>query len=344
MINENIIYLKLLNRKEKGKVLKMLDLISVIVPVYNCVKYVDTCIASILQQEYENIELILVDDGSTDGSGGICDIYAKQDERIKVFHKENGGVSAARNRGIKEASGKWYSFIDADDFLDKDMYSTLLKLQKETNADIVHCGYRRIEKNRVVYASDSGNKYIQDAKEAIEYLIDGSKFSNALWTKLFNACVIRNISFDEKLKMNEDVLFNFEAFRHAQKIAYIDIAKYNYIVHDDSACFTIDNEKKLLDVCNVSNYMLQCLEKSDIVSTARTRYIQMMILYFRFCYKKKQNKEQVKEIAKEIWEQISKGDIINKNIVWSSKLIHWCPCLYCLFHDIYEYIKKPKWT
>ena len=109
----------------------MKELISVIVPVYNCEKYIEICIRSVLQQTYTNLELILVDDGSTDGSGKVCDQYVDQDTRVKVIHKENGGVSSARNRGIENAVGDWYSFVDADDFIDKDMYSILMTLQEK---------------------------------------------------------------------------------------------------------------------------------------------------------------------------------------------------------------------
>ena len=94
-------------------------------------KSIEICIRSVLQQTYTNLELILVDDGSTDGSGKVCDQYANQDTRVKVIHKENGGVSSARNRGIENAVGDWYSFVDADDFIDKDMYSILMMLRKK---------------------------------------------------------------------------------------------------------------------------------------------------------------------------------------------------------------------
>ena len=100
------------------------------------------------------MEIILVDDGSTDGSGDVCDQYAVQDTRVKVIHKENGGVSSARNRGIEDAIGDWYSFVDADDFLDKDMYAVLMAFQGRTKAEIVQCGYRRVENGQELYSAD----------------------------------------------------------------------------------------------------------------------------------------------------------------------------------------------
>ena len=221
----------------------MKELISVIVPVYNCEKYIEICIRSVLQQTYTNLELILVDDGSTDGSGKVCDQYADRDTRVKVIHKENGGVSSARNWGIENAVGDWYSFVDADDFIDKDMYSILMMLQEKTKAEIVQCGYRRIENGQEAYSADSGQEYVLETEEALKYLIEGSLFGNALWTKLFSKKVIEGLWFDENLKINEDVLFNFNAFVRSEKIVYIDKAKYNYVVHSSSTCFTIENEK-----------------------------------------------------------------------------------------------------
>lgn len=322
----------------------MKELISVIVPVYNCEKYIEICIKSVLQQTYTNLELVLVDDGSTDGSGDVCDQYAVQDTRVKVIHKENGGVSSARNRGIEDAIGDWYSFVDADDFLDKDMYAVLMAFQGRTKAEIVQCGYRRVENGQELYSADSGQEYVLETEVALKYLIEGSLFSNALWTKLFSKKVIEGIWFDENLKINEDVLFNFNAFTRSKKIAYVDKAKYNYVVHNSSTCFTIENEKKLVDVCTVSKYMLQHLENSKIVGTARTRYVQMLILYFRYCYERDGYKNQTREIAKEIRKQVFNKDIGSRSVILSSKLIRWCPHLYCLLHNFYAHIRKPKWS
>lgn len=321
----------------------MKELISVIVPVYNCEKYIESCINSILDQDYHELELILVDDGSTDASGNLCDEYAAQDKRIKVLHGKNSGVSAARNKGIQMAEGKWYSFVDADDYLDRDMYSTLIAFQKKTGAEIVQCGYRRIENDLEVFSTNSSDQYIQNTKEAVKCLIEGKLFSNALWTKLFNKKVIDNISFDENLKINEDILFNFKAFMQAKKIAYIAQAKYNYVVHEDSTCFIVEDEKKLIDVCTVSKYILMNLEDKKIIGIARTRYVQMLILYFRLLYKKNKFNEKTKCIRKLIWIQASNKDIISSKVVLSAKLIHICPQLYCLMHDLYSRLKKPKW-
>ena len=117
----------------------MKGLISVIVPVYNTEKYLDRCIQSILSQTYSNIEILLIDDGSTDSSGAICDKYAEQDSRVRVFHKANGGVSSARNMGLDKAKGTWFTFVDSDDWIDMDMYEQMYNAAIQNKVDMVCC-------------------------------------------------------------------------------------------------------------------------------------------------------------------------------------------------------------
>ena len=120
--------------------------VSIIVPVYNTERFLNRCIDSVLAQTYSDWELLLVDDGSTDSSGSICDEYATQDSRIRVFHKENGGVSSARNLGLDYARGEWITFVDSDDYIAPDMIEKLYETQKRNNADITVCGYRWVDK------------------------------------------------------------------------------------------------------------------------------------------------------------------------------------------------------
>ena len=126
--------------------------LTIVVPIYNAAKYLDRCLNSLLCQNAKDYELLLVDDGSKDDSGKICDEYAKKYDHIKVFHKENGGVTSARLRGVEEATGEWIGFVDGDDLLEKDMYERLMVNAEKYNADISHCGYRmEFPKGRIDY-------------------------------------------------------------------------------------------------------------------------------------------------------------------------------------------------
>lgn len=122
----------------------MNELISIIIPVYNVEKYIGKCIDSLIKQKYDNLEIILIDDGSSDNSGEICDKYAKKDKRIKVIHKKNSGQADSRNIGISKASGKYIGFVDSDDYIDKDYYNRLYKTLVKNNADVVTCKYQNV--------------------------------------------------------------------------------------------------------------------------------------------------------------------------------------------------------
>ena len=146
-------------------------LVSVIIPAYNIEDYIGRCLDSIISQTYKNLEIIVVDDGSRDHTGEILDNYAKKDRRIKVIHKENGGVSSARNKGIEAAEGDYIGFIDGDDLIESEMYKTLVDLLEEENADIAHCGYQMVFPDRVDYYHNTGKKKIQTTEEGLKDLL-----------------------------------------------------------------------------------------------------------------------------------------------------------------------------
>ena len=159
--------------------------ISVIIPVYNCEKYLRDCLESVIKQSYKELEIILIDDGSTDSSGSICDYYAEMDSRVQVIHQKNKGVSASRNAGMLRMSGELVSFIDADDTLDLDMYEFLYSLMETYDADIVHCGYRHVVGDEIRLVHDSHQIIEQNKEEALKCLIGAKLFVGSLWNKLY---------------------------------------------------------------------------------------------------------------------------------------------------------------
>lgn len=232
--------------------------ISVIVPIYNCEPYLPACIDSIIEQTYNNLEIILVDDGSSDGSLDICNRYAEKDRRIIVFHQENKGVSAARNQGLKLASGELFSFIDSDDTLDLDMYELLVKFLNENNADVACCGYKHIVRDEIRLVNDTKKVYVQNQEQALKSLISGYMLYGGLWNKLYKKAIVDKLSFREDIKINEDILFNFEAISNSNIIVFADYAKYNYVARFGvSACFVTSYEKKRLDNYKVNKYIYE---------------------------------------------------------------------------------------
>lgn len=203
-------------------------MISIIVPIYNAEKQLRRCIDSILNQIYEDYELLLVDDGSTDGSGEICDMYTQKDNRITAFHKKNGGVSSARNIGLDYAKGDWVSFIDSDDYVNNNFLSDFISDVTE-NDELIVQGFTIIKQN----SEQLTVKYIKDTCNISEGLdrLCHQNFPGTIWNKLFRKSIINAnaIRFNENYKFKEDELFLLEYLNQIQLIKFKDSFNYQYI-------------------------------------------------------------------------------------------------------------------
>ena len=219
-------------------------LISVIVPVYNVEKYLRRCLDSILVQTYSNIEILLIDDGSTDQSGKICDEFAKLDSRVRVFHKENGGVSTARNLGIEQAKGEYITFIDSDDYADEELISYLYGLIKYANAEIsICCANTEIlvcaadlynEETIKFYAgTNDGKKEVLTVHESIKRLLYEQGFFVSPWAKLYKKLLFLGIKYPEG-KLYEDTAATYKLILKAERVAYGRSCKYTYCVRNNS--------------------------------------------------------------------------------------------------------------
>lgn len=212
-------------------------LISIIVPIYNMEKYLDKCINSIINQTYKNIEIILVDDGSTDKSSKIINKYKKLDKRIKAYYKKNGGLSDARNYGIDKATGEYIGFIDSDDYIEKNMYETLYNNIIKYNADISVVGfnvvYESSDINRVKYQEVTDKLEIYNRKEAFDLLFDANKFGNFAWNKLYKKELFKNIKYPLGKKM-EDLGTTYKLVEISNKIVYEPLKLYNYFQRSGS--------------------------------------------------------------------------------------------------------------
>lgn len=210
-----------------GSYMKSKPCISIIVPVYNVEKYLKKCIDSILKQTFKNFELILVDDGSTDHSGKICDDYEKKDSRICVVHKENGGLSSARNKGIAIAQGDYLGFVDSDDFIASDMYEVLYKNLIKENADLSACG-------KYDYFIGSKCKIhepyymVLNTQEAIKFVLEGGgKATVNVWNKLYRKEIFYSINYPEG-KLYEDAFIIVEILMACKRVVFTSEQKYYY--------------------------------------------------------------------------------------------------------------------
>lgn len=212
----------------------MKQLVSVIVPVYNVEEYLDRCIQSIVKQTYKNLEIILVDDGSPDSCPQMCDEWAERDNRIKIIHKENGGVSSARNSALDIAKGEYIAFVDSDDYAENNFISNLLNGFTNENVGISICGLFNNGK-KVMPESE----VIVDSAEASVMLFnikDYPYFEGYIWNKMYKKEVIdeNHLRFDNPLRMCEDTLFNFEYLKHIDNVSFVPSAEYHYCYRSDS--------------------------------------------------------------------------------------------------------------
>ena len=215
--------------------------ISIIVPVYKVEGYLKKCIESICNQTIKDIEIILVDDGSPDRCGEICDYYSKKDSRIRVIHKENGGLSDARNVGLEIATGKYIGFVDSDDFVSSDMFELLFDLCGKNNTSIAGCdlAYVYDGTDRVDYCSNA-QEYIMTSSEFFELMLDVQKnVRTGVWNKLYKRELFNNVRFP-KGKFFEDVGTMYKLIFQADMISYVSVPGYYYLKQREGA---ITNEK-----------------------------------------------------------------------------------------------------
>ena len=232
------------------------DLISIIIPVFNLENELPRCLDSILTQSYQNIEVVVVDDGSSDGSADVMRRYSEKDSRIKPVFQENGGVTSARLHGVREASGQWIGFVDGDDKIESDMYERLLRNAAEYHADISHCGYQMcFDDGRIHYFHNTGLLVQQDKITALKELLSGSRIEPGLCNKLFHKTLFHSLLHGEAMpldiEINEDLLMNYRLFSETERTVFEDWCPYHYIVRGASASRAKLNLHKIYDPIRV---------------------------------------------------------------------------------------------
>ncbi len=237
--------------------------LSIIIPVYNGEKYINECLSSIFVYPGDDIEVIVVEDGCKDQSAVILDEYAKDEPRLKVIHKENGGVSAARNRGLQEASGDWILFVDIDDLMDAGSMDAIMKcIQNETEADIIFGNYIEVsEDNEKLWDFPVADKIAEKLNNMNEQLLCGYLL-NACWGKLYRKAIIEreNLQFDHTMKMGEDLKFVAQYCKCVTKIAGVHQSIYRYRQLSSGAVLT--NRSKL-DEANIRDFIKTIVCKQD---------------------------------------------------------------------------------
>lgn len=322
-------------------------MISVIVPVYNAEKYLIDTIQSILKQTYKNFELILIDDGSKDNSSEMCDLIAEKDDRVVVIHKENHGVSAARNTGIDRARGEYICFIDSDDYVEEDMLECLVNNAEKYKADISCCGLVQVAldgeiKNHYCHGE---RKKIENMELLMQAFFSVPMYKEILYgpyNKIVRTEIVKMVRFNEKYTVAEDLLFNFECLEKATVFYLENRELYHYIKRENSISTSKFAEKEF-DYIFVADILLEkCKEKyPSIVKTALIWNYQQKLNICRRLWQHGEYRKKYKNLYNS-WKEFC---IENRAKVWKSlttknqveyMILRVCPWMYVLLQRIFH--------
>lgn len=236
-------------------------IVSIIIPIYNVEMYLEKCIDSVLKQTYKNIEIILVNDGSTDNCKKMCDDFSKLDSRIKVFHKENGGLSDARNYGINNATGDYITFIDSDDYVKKDFIEKLYNAITTNKCDIAICGHEDLYPDRIkryAFSEKYVNEKVMGKEETLKHMLYKDGYDVSAWAKLYKRSLFDEVLFP-KGRLFEDAATTYKLIILSEKIVYINYIGYEYVIRKNSISNENFNERKL-DLILSTNEMCDEIE------------------------------------------------------------------------------------
>lgn len=328
------------------------DLISVIVPVYNVGEYLERCVNSILQQTYERLEIILVDDGSTDASAQMCDEFARADKRIKVIHKENGGLSDARNAGLKAATGSYIGYVDSDDWIEKDMYERMYNSCVENDAQLCICRYFSEYRDKTL-GGGNGECIPLTRDELLRIYVGGHEqyvIYNSVWSKLFARTLVDGMTFP-KGRNSEDIMYTTRAFCRLSRAVYLDSCLYHYVLDRDGSIMNVSGgERRFKDelpfwrehIALISEQV--SAEMGDFAAYHFWRRLLFYYMDFRNASKNGEDKAlyYAKRIENEICrdraciKRIYRSDMVSRGDRARMKLFFLSPTLYAYVVRLYE--------
>lgn len=321
--------------------------ISIIIPVYNSDQFLEKCVDSVINQTYKNLEIILINDGSTDDSLSICAKYSKLDNRIIVVNQENKGVSEARNSGICVSTGDYIGFVDSDDYISHDMYEKLLVSALKHNSDITECGYFRVDtSDNIIDKSDFYDLILTGNYECMYYYLTKNNTTDFNVNKLYKRKIFSLIKYDS-LKYSEDYLVNVKAHYYCEKKTVIKDRCYFYVNHNDSAVNQDFNETKF-DIIKSAE---MAIEFNNMKFPDLNKHIYLYILnnikslYMQSKKKiKLENKKYINKLLIEYNKYYNKlkqenfSAITSKKNLMSIKIFRYCPNVYYFLKRTYLFI------
>lgn len=316
-----------------------MEKISVIVPTYNNAPWLPQCLDSLLAQTYENLEIIVVDDGSTDGTEAVLEPFLKKHPCIKGIFQENSGVTEARLRGLAAATGEWIGFVDADDVIDPDFYTHLYENATEYHADVSHCGYKELHPDGTLRNhGGSGMIRQQNRLIALQDLLEGRLVEPGLWDKLFRRELFSGLDawMNRDIRNNEDLLMNYYLFSRANKAVFQDVCLYSYRVREGSASREKLNDNQIFHPILVRQRIIdECGgELKDIAKESLLRC--MMYSYARLTMEPlSQFRQQCKTVRKMLVEEKKNFPLLSFRNLLLCYMICYCPWAFRMAFRLY---------
>ena len=327
----------------------MQELITVIVPVYNVLPYLENCVKSILCQTYNNLEIILVDDGSTDGSEKLCDFFKEKDQRIKVIHKANGGLSDARNAGLLQANGDYFAFVDSDDSIEPDMLELLANNLIKYDSDVSCCRYTRVwEDGKKQPIGETGEINVYNGIEGFKEYLYGKTMDPFVCNKLYKRQIITkedgSLQLFIKDIVGEDNPFNADVFQRAKRIVLAGEAKYNYLQKRTGAITNSGvSQKKIDSVYWWDKIRKYCKESyPELEKYALRRQMLFYVGLYNMIYadnKYKDDKKYISTFVKKHAKEIIKSDICESTVKMAVFLLAHFPYIYNVAMRLYKSVK-----
>lgn len=318
-------------------------LVSLIIPAYNCEKYINRSLESVLNQAHSNLQIIVIDDGSTDSTGEICDCVANHDSRVEVVHKKNEGVSVARNCGLDRAKGKYVAFVDADDVIDFEYISTMLSAAEQYECGIVTCQAMVVNQNGMMRSNMKSGK-VQVVKIS-EYDFMKNWSHATVWGALFSRQLLNGLTFDKELFVGEDSLFFASALIRCESVVHIFDELYFYYVYDSSALHGTYDGKKITEIDAWDKIIALVANKGKTVaSSSRARLVRHALSGFNnnikyrneYCYRQKLQNAVKSNLVFYLNSDVS---AIKK---MRACLIAYVPFVYSVIYKSYRSVKRNR--
>ena len=313
-------------------------LVSIIIPVYNVEEYMDECIESVLNQTYKNIEIIIVDDGSTDKSGEKCNLY--NDDRVIVIHQDNKGLAEARNVGIEASKGEYISFVDSDDYISETMIENMIGSILKTGSLIACCDYTR--KQEEIYYGCVDEEMVLDSISAISNLFNDRGYRVFAWSKMFHKSIFDSVRFP-KGELYEDIKPMYVAFKSVSKVSYVNKPLYFYRKRQGAITDTF-NVRSYDRVRAINSVMRDCKNKKELFNELLPKYASNYLYYLNGSYRAgvviTAIDKKLQVLVKKNWKRIIKSDGLELTTKISLLTFGISPAIYRCVYIIYYRMKK----